>query len=78
MDQQACTLSKHSNEACIASKHGSHTIMDQVNKLGQSCAKLCSSFGSCASNNYTLTVGWVAGWVAGWFNCDYIAKPQLR
>ena len=38
----------------------------RIYKLGQSCAKLCSSFGSFASNIYTLTGGWVAGWVTGW------------
>ena len=36
------------------------------NKLGQSCAKLCSSFENFASNIYTLTAGWLGGRLAGW------------
>ena len=47
------------------------------NKLGQSCAKLCSSFESFASNIYTLTGGWLGRWLGGWFNFDYIAIATL-
>ena len=36
-----------------------------VNKLGQSCAKLCSSFESFASI-ILYSDGRVGGWVAGW------------
>ena len=43
----------------------SNNLIVSLNKLGQSCDKLCSSFESFANNIYTLTVRWLAGWVAG-------------
>ena len=49
-------------EGCCEDKPSNRKVR---NKLGQSCAKLCSSFGSFASNIYTL-VGWLAGWLGGW------------